>query len=430
MGYNQKSDLSESIYIVQRKIKAFIHSLAYYACRIFPIDNRKIVMWTFEGDGGYGCSPKYVAEELLRHNREKGTNHKIVWLVNDIDREFPEGVTKVKNTLWNRAYHLSTAGIWVSNTRTFYGTKKRKGQCYIQTWHATICIKPIGKYRGDLFPKMACIVSTRDSKLIDYVLSGSTWCDHMYRDGLIYDGRIIKTGTPRCDVLFNQRGEKYKQLREEYDIPADARIMLYAPTFRGGSQSTRRTVDADEPTVDFKRLINSLEKRFCGEWYVFLRLHPQLAARMKKLKTQQMSNRLIDVSQRPDMNEMIAASDAFLTDYSSAVFEANMIGLPGFIYADDLEAYVADRGDLFFDMYKLPFPVARNNDELMENIERFDAEGYKRRTAEFMEETGIFEDGRASKRVVDLIERKNNFTGKKQERTRRRSRKMDREDYK
>ena len=195
MGYNQKSDLSENIYIIRRRTQAFLYGLAYYICRVFPIDRNKIVMWTFEGNGGYGCSPKYVAEELLRHNRRRGTRHKIIWLVNDINKVFPEEITKVKNTLWNRAYHLSTAGIWVSNTRTSYGTKKRKGQCYIQTWHATLCIKPIGKYRGNLFPKMAYIISKYDSKLIDYVLSGSKWCDHMYREGLIYDGRIIKTGT-------------------------------------------------------------------------------------------------------------------------------------------------------------------------------------------------------------------------------------------
>ena len=77
MGYNQKSDLSENIYIIRRRAQAFVHSLAYYMCRIFPIDKRKVVMWTFEGNGGYGCSPKYVAEELLRHNRKKGTEHKL-----------------------------------------------------------------------------------------------------------------------------------------------------------------------------------------------------------------------------------------------------------------------------------------------------------------------------------------------------------------
>ncbi len=404
MGTQQKSDWSENVYIAKRKIKAFVHGITYYLCRIFPVDPKKIVMWTFEGGGGYGCSPKYVAEEILKRNREGRTDYKIVWLVNDMNKEFPPEIKKAKNMLWNRAYHLSTAGTWVSNTRTFYGTRKRKKQRYIQTWHATICIKPIGKYRGNLFPKMAYLVSVYDSRLIDYVLSGSAWCDHMYRDGLIYDGKIIKTGTPRCDVLFNHREKKYQQMRREYKLPDNARIMLYAPTFRGGSQNKNRAVNSEDVTVDFGRLVKALEKRFGGVWFIFLRLHPQLSAEMEKLQTRQISDRLIDVSQRPDMNEIIAGSDALLTDYSSAVFEANMIGIPGFIYADDLEEYIADRGDLFFDMYKLPFPVALDNDELMENVAQFDENEYRQKTKAFMEEMGIFEDGKASERVVDLIE--------------------------
>lgn len=405
MGNYRKSDLSETIYIIKRKFKAFTHSIVYYICRIFPVDQDKVVMWTFEGSGGFGCSPKYVAEEILKRNREGRTKFEIVWLLNDIGKDFPKEIKKVKNTLWNRAYHLSTAGTWISNTRTFYGTRKRKGQRYIQTWHATICIKPIGMYRGNLFPKMAYLVSAYDSGLIDYVLSGSSWCDHMYRKGLIYKGKIIKTGTPRCDVLLNQRREKYRQIRNEFEISSKARIMIYAPTFRGGSQNKNRSVKTEETTVDFTRLINALEEKFGGEWYIFLRLHPQLAAKMKELKinTMVMAERLIDVSQKPDMNEIIAASDAFLTDYSSAIFEANIIRLPGFLYADDLEEYVADRGDLFFDMYRLPFPVARNNDELIRNILRFDADTYHMKTDRFMERVGMFEDGKASGRVVDLI---------------------------
>lgn len=406
MGYNDKSDLSETLYIARRKLKAFFHGLAYYVCRVFPVDKQKVVMWTFEGNGGYGCSPKYVAEELLKRNKEGEGNYKIVWLLNDLNKEFPPEIQKVKSTLWSRAYHLSTAGTWLSNTRTFYGTKKRKKQCYIQTWHSTIWIKPIGKYRGSRFPKIAYLVSKYDSEMIDYVLSGSTWCDHMYRDGLIYDGEIVKTGTPRCDVLLNQRDEKYRQMRQEYCLPEHARIMLYAPTFRGGSQNKNRSVNTEEATVDFGRLIGTLEERFGGTWYVFLRLHPQLAAKIQGVKVGQASDRLIDVSQRPDMNEIIAGTDAFLTDYSSAIYEAGIINQPGFIYADDLKEYVADRGELVFDMYKLPFPVALNNEELVENIRRFDEEKYGKELSQFMDEVGVFEDGKASERVVELIERR------------------------
>lgn len=127
MRDKRKRNLTEKAYIFKRTIQAFAHSLAYQACRIFPVDERKVVMWTFEGNGGYGCSPKYVAEELLERNRKTDTDYRIIWLVNDTHKEFPEEITKVKSTLWSRAYHLSTAGTWLSNTRTFYGTKKGKG---------------------------------------------------------------------------------------------------------------------------------------------------------------------------------------------------------------------------------------------------------------------------------------------------------------
>ena len=89
-------------------------------------------MWTFEGSGGYGCSPRYIAEEILKRNRQGLTDLDIVWLVNDLSKEFPAEIKKVKSSLWTRAYHLSTARFWVANTRTFYGTVKRKGTTYFQ----------------------------------------------------------------------------------------------------------------------------------------------------------------------------------------------------------------------------------------------------------------------------------------------------------
>ncbi len=398
-----KTDIQEELYIWKRKIKAFFSSLVYYVCRVFPIDPDKIVMWTFEGQGGYGCSPKYIAEELLRRNREGKTAFKIIWLLEDTEKEFPNEIQKVKNTLWRRAYHLSTAGFWIANTRTFYGTRKRKGTIYLQTWHGTVAVKPIGKYRGDRLPKMAYLVSEYDSKMIDYALSGSRWCTNMWPEGLIYDGVIVETGTPRCDVLFRGVDEKHIQLRKEYHIPLDANVLLYAPTFRGGSQNKNRQVEAESSSLDFERLIEALESRFGGTWYVFLRLHPQLAAQMDAFPMKKNNERLIDVSQRPDMNEIIAASDVCLTDYSSALFESFLTGMPGFIYADDLKDYVADRGDFMFQLDEIPFSVACDNEELVNHILTFDLKVYDKKRQEFIKRLGIMEDGRASERVADLI---------------------------
>lgn len=390
---------SEQKYIDKRKRLAFLNSLCYLVCRVFPIKKNRIAVCTFEGKGGFGCNPKYIVEELHRRNPE----YEFVWIVDDLRKEFPDYIKPVKNTQWSRAYWLSTSKIWIDNYRRTYGTKKRKNQYYINTWHGTLCIKPIGKYRGDLFPKIACLISEADSKLIDYVLSGSGWCDKHYRDGLVYDGEIIRTGSPRCDILMKDRKEIRNGLKSQFGIPQDAKVLMYAPTFRGGSQNTSRSIGTGEMQIDFEALIHALESQFGGTWYILLRLHPQLAAKNQYCKTSKDSERLKDVTQYPDMNELMAGIDAFITDYSSAIFEACLMKIPCFIYADDLEEYIKERGDLFFDMKELPFPVAMENKTLIENVEKFDMDEYIMELEAFIKEQDITEDGHASERVADLI---------------------------
>lgn len=395
--------MSEKIYIFKRKLKAFLGSLPYYVCRIFPIKKNKVVVWTFETKGGYACSPKYIAEEMLRRNELGETEWSIYWLVDDLNKDFPSQISKVKSSLWSRAYHMSTAKYWVSNTRTFYEARKRKGTLYFQTWHGSVALKPIGKYRGEKFSNIAYLVSKHDSDMIDFLLSPSDWCTKTWRDGLIYDGDIVETGAPRNDVLINNVVQKHKEFREAYHLPQNARICLYAPTFRSGSQSTKRSVSSEPITLDFQKLITVLEKRFGGTWYIFLRLHPQLASIMDGFPIVGDKQRLIDVSKRPDMAEIMAATDAIITDYSTVVFEGFLTGQPGFIYADDLGDYIADRGQLMFQLDEIPFSVSQNNDELMLNIEKFDIVAYQRKAKEFIKEIISFDDGLASKRVVDLM---------------------------
>ena len=52
---------------------------------------------------------------------------------------------------------------------------------------------------------------------------------------------------------------------------------------------------------------------------------------------------------------------------------------------------------------EIPFPVATTNDELDAMIRSFDYDQYKERSKEFIEQTGIMEDGHASERLVDLL---------------------------
>ena len=83
---------NENWYIFKRKIKAAVYSIPYLLFRVFPIAPNKIVLWTFEGTGGYGCSPRYIAEELLKQRREGKNSFELYWIVADTSKEFPKEI--------------------------------------------------------------------------------------------------------------------------------------------------------------------------------------------------------------------------------------------------------------------------------------------------------------------------------------------------
>lgn len=416
----------EQRYIQKRIWTARLQSIPFYLCRIFPIKKKKIVFCCIEGTTGYTCNPKYIAEELIRRNK----GFELVWLVNDISKKFPKEIKVVHNSLWNRAYHLATARFWIDNSRKQLEARKRKNQIYIQTWHAKLGFKPTCLDRGASFSKIAYLVSKHDSDMIDYVLSNSKWYDDTLPTGMIYSGPVLRTGSPRCDILVNGKNECRKKVRIAYGLPEDARILMYAPTFRGGSQGTDRIIAAEQGFPDFGRLINALEKRFGGRWYVFLRLHPQLVARNldrevvggldrgaaeragkdlgepdgNAMEECVAGKKVIDASRVDDMYEILAGCDAFMTDYSSAAFDAAVMKIPVFLYADDYKEYEGERGKLLWDLRKLPFPLALSDEELEEKVRAFDSGKYLEELKELFEATEMAEDGMAAGKVAEIIE--------------------------
>ena len=414
---------AEGRYIRKRKIKAFFNSLCFYVCRIFPIDNNLISVCTFEGRGGFGCNPKYIIQEL---HKEKA-DCKIVWLVNDMDREFPDYIKKVPNTLISRAYWLSRSRVWIDNYRKPYGTKKRKGQYYINTWHANMGFKTIGLLRGEAFSYMAYLVSKNDSDMIDEVVVDSDYCEIMFRKGLVYNGHFLKVGQPRCDILHGDRSYYIEKFRYNHNLPKDAKVVMFAPTFREGVKEGKRTVFSEMWTIDFERLLKNLQRRFGGKWYICVRVHPQLASSFKEYRSDKLQDRIIDESQADDMYEILAGMDAFITDYSSAAFDACEADIPVFIYADDIEKYAKDRGSLLWEISTntdgpvrnnhniepdidmiLPFAIAKNNNELERRILEYNEKKYRDELYQFRVAEHLIRETTASKKVVEEIIKEKN----------------------
>lgn len=367
--------------------------------RVFPINNKKIVFSAYEGDGGFCCNPRYIAEELHRQRPDI----RIVWLTRKDRKNFPEYVEVKKYTDWNIAFHLSTAKVWIDNYRKPYGTLKRRGQHYIQTWHASIGFKAVGLYRGDKFPKIARIVSEADSKLADYFLSNSKYCNDIYPKKLLYKGPTLMTGSPRVDCLIDKDSLKIKNVRNRLGVNNGEKLLIFAPTFRGGNQQGKKNVLSDIPSIDFDRLLNNLEKKFKGEWKILLRLHPQLSAKLDKMPLNMEDERLIDVSQEPDMSELLMCCDMLITDYSSCAFDAAFAKIPVLLYADDVEEYISNRGEFMWKREEIPFDIAENNDELESNIINFSTDRYIDNINVFMTQNEVVEKANACKELVHTI---------------------------
>lgn len=110
----------------------------------------------------------------------------------------------------------------------------------------------------------------------------------------------------------------------------------------------------------------------------------------------------MDVTDYPDIQELLAAADVVLTDYSSAIFDFVLTGKPGFLLVEDCENYKTLRG-LYYPPEESPFPVAHTQQELWKKVENFDEDEYAKRVEEFLRQKGSVEDGSAAGRVADLI---------------------------
>lgn len=269
---------------------------------------------------------------------------------------------------------------------------------------------------------MAYLVNHNDSSMIDDLVIDSDWCEEESPNGMVYDGTYLKTGAPRCDVLYGDRTRAKEKFRREHHLPGNAKVLMFAPTFREGAKEGKRYVFSETWSIDFQRLISVLERKTGGEWYICVRVHPQLAPSHDEFRDSELGDRIIDVSHADDMYEILAGMDAYITDYSSAVFEAGYAHIPSFIYADDIEQYKHDRGSLMWDFdtddldhvknnkkytpsfdVELPYTVSVDNDELERHIMEFDKNRYDEVLDRFHREIKLVFNGRASEKISDSI---------------------------
>ena len=112
--------------------------------------------------------------------------------------------------------------------------------------------------------------------------------------------------------------------------------------------------------------------------------------------------RLYNVSDYPDIQELMLVCDVGITDYSSWIFDYVNTKKPGFIYAPDLEQYNNKTG-FYYSLEEAPFPIATTNTSLCEQIVSFDNKDYCQKVDSFLQEKEAVDDGYSADRVAEMI---------------------------
>lgn len=351
-------------------------------------------------ESNYCCNPKYISEALHSINDK---NISIFWRVpKDNIGQFPEYVKRSPYNTYKYFKDIFSSEIVVGNSFLYMPIpfKLKKNQKLIMTWHGSLGIKKFGPDDiKDTKRRVKAIQYVGNRS--DYILSNSLFINNEFRKTYWPNTPILKYGHPRNDLFFDNYKEKREYLKKvitnQYGLSNDINIVMYAPTFRDSQDFTVYN-------IDLIRLIETLKTKYGGEWAVFLKFHPCMRTLYGSKVEYNFGSQypIINITNYPDMQELIAITDVAITDYSSWIYDFVLRKKPGFIYALDLDKYNNERG-FCYPLETTPFPIATCNDELMESILNFDNDIYLDKVNKFLEEKGCIENGHASEKVAQVI---------------------------
>ncbi|WP_371750519.1 bifunctional glycosyltransferase family 2 protein/CDP-glycerol:glycerophosphate glycerophosphotransferase [Streptomyces sp. NBC_01283] len=308
-----------------------------------PLDPHLAVYSAFSHRGVLGdpAAIQQAARTLAPHVRP-------VWVVRpEAVDQVPEGVDFVlPGTL---RYHrvVSRATYFFNNVNWAAGLVKREGQIHVHTHLGT----PLKHMGVDLLSRPAAMyhlnvaAQLRRSDRWDYSLVSSRHAQWAWDRAYPCRFTSLATGAPRNDVLVRGDALRAAAVRKHLRIPEGNTVVLYAPTPRDHSTWYK-------PRVDFERLVRELGSGVT----LLVRLHRQdahAAVRSLQLRDLEQHGLLRDVTDERCVEDLMLASDALVTDYSSLMFDYVHLDRPIVVHTDDWPAYQAARGT-YFDLLATP----------------------------------------------------------------------------
>jgi len=392
---------------ILRSIMFGIKRARYLCYYLKKVDNKQIIFESFMGRK-YVDSPKAIYEYMLSNDKYK--DFKFVWAF-----KHPEEykyLSENKNTrvikYGSKEYYkvYSTSKYWVTNSRVPDVIIKKKNQIYTQCWHGT----PLKKLGFDISVQGGNALNSLkdirykyqvDSKKYTYMISPSKFCTEKFTSAFNLkavgkENIIIEKGYPRNDFLVNYKEEDIEKIKKNLNLPADKKILLYAPTWRDNQHQSGLGYTY-KTEVDFDYLSKKLGK----DYIILFRAHYFVA---NSFDFEKYKGFIYNVSDYNDINDLYIISDILITDYSSVFFDYALLKRPMIFYMYDLEDYKNKLRDFYFDISELPGPIVEKEKDLINEIENLTKNfKFDKKYQDFNNKYNYLDDGKASQRVTEAI---------------------------
>ncbi len=348
----------------------------------------------------YSDSPKYIFEYIYKNNPGK---FKYIWVRDKKKKlDIPYPVKHVKRGSLKYMRAMACSKYYITNIRQPMFFVKRPGAVLLETWHGT----PLKRLGFDIdeavfgTPRYKINFKLQSGQW-DYLISPNEFCSETFPHCFAYDGKLLNTGYPRNDILYlppNERTKLTCNIKNELSIPADKKVILYAPTWRDD-----RKLSEKEYEFSLELDLIRMRERLGDEYVILLRLHYLL---VDSLDFSTLEGFAYNVSSYDDIARLYLISDVLITDYSSVFFDYANLKRPVLFFTYDLNEYADELRGFYFDMKDLvPGPLLFTTDEVIDSIINLhDVEKeYRKKYDDFYNRFCSWECGKSSQRVTEEI---------------------------
>ncbi len=387
---------------ILNKIKKLFVKLYQLCARAVP-ENKKLILFESSLFRGYTGNPRYIYEEIIRRNLDE--KYKCAWvfrkhLLKDIKISGDPTIVSYKSIKF--FYYMASAAFIVSDSRLPRYLVQNKDVTYIQTWHGT----PLKKLALDM-TSLDMAGNTNIERYHDnfrlsasrwkYLLSQNPFSTKTFKRCFAFEGEILEYGYPRNDVLVNSTNEDILAIKERLGLPRDKKIILYAPTWRD-NQFHKRGEYKFASALDFDMLRDFIS----DEYVVIVKYHYLIKDNVDWGRYKAF---VYQFGEGEDIASLYLVSDMLITDYSSVMFDYSVLLRPMIFFAYDLEDYQEGLRGFYFDFLdEAPGPVVKDTKSLIDTILNYDSNKWQEKYDAFNKKYNPFDDGKASSRVVSLID--------------------------